>query len=219
MPLVPKFDEKEIERYLFLQSVITGKAKDVYCAMSTSECAEYGLLKETILQTYQIAPDAYRQKFRNLTKEDGQTCVELTREKLNNFDMWLRSMKVEDLDELKQLVLFEECVTSDIRLYLDEQKVLHLHSTAVLDDDYALTHKRSGGFSHNPYPVKSHWSDHNGGKPKGKPGNDDLGHLRRLPVINLTMVKVRKISQVQARTSVLSLQKAWSFDLRLLLWG
>ncbi len=65
MLLVPKFDEREVEKYflifekvaesvewprdmycLFLQSVLTGKAKDVYSALSTVQCANYGLVKK-----------------------------------------------------------------------------------------------------------------------------------------------------------------------------
>ncbi len=61
MSLVPKFDEREVEKYflmfekiaesmewprdiycLFLQSVLTGKAKDIYCALTTAQCADYG---------------------------------------------------------------------------------------------------------------------------------------------------------------------------------
>ncbi len=71
MSLVTKFDGREVEPYflmfekvaksmewptdmycLFLQSVLTGKAKGVYCALSAAECANYGLVKERTLQVY-----------------------------------------------------------------------------------------------------------------------------------------------------------------------
>ncbi len=42
----------------------------------------------------------------------------------------------------------------------------------MLTDNYALTLKKSC-FSHNKYPVKSHWSGHNGGKPQAKLSNDE----------------------------------------------
>ncbi len=79
MSLVQKFNEREVEKYflmfekvaksmewltdiycLFLQSVLTGKAKDVYCALSTDLCANYGLVKERILQAYELVPKVYR---------------------------------------------------------------------------------------------------------------------------------------------------------------
>ncbi len=74
MSLVPNFDAKEIKKMfekmaknmdsptdmycLFFQSVLTGKAKDVYCALSTSQCTDYGLDKESILQVYELVPEA-----------------------------------------------------------------------------------------------------------------------------------------------------------------
>ncbi len=69
MSLLPRFDEREVEKYflmfekvaesmgwprdmycMFLQSVLTGKEKDVFCGLSTAQYAEYGLVKERILQ-------------------------------------------------------------------------------------------------------------------------------------------------------------------------
>ncbi len=52
-----------------------------------------------------------------------------------------------------------------LRLELDEHKVADLKLRAVLADDYALAHKKSG-FSLKPYPVQSHWSGQNGRKPQ-----------------------------------------------------
>ncbi len=47
---------------LFLQNVLTGKAKDVYRAPLTSQCADYALVKETIIQAYELVPKAYGHK-------------------------------------------------------------------------------------------------------------------------------------------------------------
>ncbi len=94
------FNEREVEKYLLmfekiaesmdwprdmcclsLQRVLTGKAKDVYCALSTAQCANYMLVKEGIPQAYELVPEAYHQKFRNLLKRGGQTHLEFARKK------------------------------------------------------------------------------------------------------------------------------------------
>ncbi len=62
----------------------------------------------------------------------------------------------------------------------------------ILADDFALTHKKSG-FIYKRYAVKSNWSGRNGGKPHGKPINKNKRHLRRLPMISLTKVKLSKV--------------------------
>ncbi len=47
---------------LFLQSVLTGKAKDVYCALSTQQCEHYEFVIETILQAHELVSEAYLQR-------------------------------------------------------------------------------------------------------------------------------------------------------------
>ncbi len=63
---------------LFLQNVLARTGKAVYSALSTSQCANYGLFKERIQKEYELVPVAYQQKFRNLVKQGGQTYVELS---------------------------------------------------------------------------------------------------------------------------------------------
>ena len=127
MSLVPKWNEREVEKYflmfkkiaesmerpkdmycLFLPSLLTGKVKYIYYALYTAQCADYGLVKERILQAYELVTEAYHKKFRNPVKQGGQTHVEFAREKENAFDRWLSSMMVDDYDKLKKFVLVEE---------------------------------------------------------------------------------------------------------------
>ncbi len=83
MSLVPRFDEKNFKTYLsifkkvaenmewpkymyclLLQSILKGKAKDLYCALSTQPCGNYKFVKKkTNLQTYELVLEAYRQRF------------------------------------------------------------------------------------------------------------------------------------------------------------
>ncbi len=44
----------------------------MYCALSTSQFANYGKFKERIIQAYGLVPKTYSQKFRNLVKQGGQ---------------------------------------------------------------------------------------------------------------------------------------------------
>ena len=43
--------------------------------------AHYDKVRKAILKAYELVPEAYRQKFRNARKQDGQTYVEFAREK------------------------------------------------------------------------------------------------------------------------------------------
>ena len=161
--LVPPFPEKEVDKYflhskehwtLLLQSVIIGKAREIYTQLTVEQSSSYDTVKELILKAYELFPEAYRQKFRNCKKENEQTHVEFARTKEQLFDRWCSSKKIgSDHEKLRQLMLVEEfksCINSDIKSFLDEKHVETLEAAARLADDYALTHKVSFINKSNP---------------------------------------------------------------------
>ena len=158
--LVPPFQEKEVDKYflhfekvaenlkwpkehwtLLLQSVIIGKAREIYTQLTVQQSSSYDTVKELILKAYELVPEAYRQKFRNCKKENEQTHVEFARTKEQLFDRWCSSKKIgSDHEKLRQLMLVEEfkrCINSDIKSFLDEKQVETLEAAARLADDYA----------------------------------------------------------------------------------
>ena len=105
-----KFQEKKIDKYfayfekvvdslnwpkeiwvLLLQSVLVGKAQEIYGSLSVEQSSNYEHVKQEILKAYELVPEAYRQKFRNNLKYDSKTHVEFAREKENLFNRWCHS--------------------------------------------------------------------------------------------------------------------------------
>ncbi|KAJ8046341.1 hypothetical protein HOLleu_04981 [Holothuria leucospilota] len=89
---VPKFQENNVEKFfnhfeklgeqlkwprdkwsILIQSNFTGKAQEVYSALSIEDSMDYDKVKKAILQAYELVPEAYRQKFRKYRKADTQT--------------------------------------------------------------------------------------------------------------------------------------------------
>ena len=192
--LVPPFQEKEVDKYflhfekvaenlkwpkehwtLLLQSVIIGKAREIYTQLTVQQSSSYDTVKELILKAYELVPEAYRQKFRNCKKENEQTHVEFARTKEQFFDRWCSSKKIgSDHEKLRQLMLVEEfkrCINSDIKSFLDEKQVETLEAAARLADDYALTHKVS--FINKSNPSRRPFFPHSGSKhsPSNPPGS------------------------------------------------
>ena len=208
--LVPPFQEKEVDKYflhfekvaenlkwprehwtLLLQSVVIGKAREIYTQLSLEQSSDYDKVKEVILKAYELVPEAYRQKFRNCRKEHEQTHVEFARTKEQLFDRWCSSKKIgSDYPKLRQLMLVEEfkrCINSDVKSFLDEKEVETLEKAARLADDYTLTHKVSFVSKANPrkpfYPtsgLKPSPSLQSGNSsqnvPKPKPPGENKGH-------------------------------------------
>ncbi|KAJ8033376.1 Protein split ends [Holothuria leucospilota] len=162
---VPKFQEDNVEKFfnhfeklgeqlkwprdkwsILIQSNFTGKAQEVYSALSIEDSMDYDKVKKAILQAYELVPEAYRQKFRKYRKADTQTYVKFAYQKERHFDRWCASKKVSTFDTLRQLMLVEEfkrCVNDDIKTHLEENKADKLSEVANLADHYALTHKFS----------------------------------------------------------------------------
>ena len=162
--LVPQFNESDIDKYflhfekvaetckwpkdiwtMLLQSVLVGKAQEIYAALTLEQSSDYAVVKEAILKAYELVPEAYRQKFRYCKGKEGQTFVEYVRVKEILFNRWCSSQNVTSLDDFKQLILLEEFKRSiplEIRSHLEEQHVSTLTQAAVMADDYTLTHPK-----------------------------------------------------------------------------
>ena len=68
-----------------LQSIISGKAAEVYAALATEQSPDYDIAKRKILKAYELVPEVYRLKFRSYKKYEYQTYVEYGREKEDLF--------------------------------------------------------------------------------------------------------------------------------------
>uniref|UniRef100_A0A669E575 SCAN box domain-containing protein n=1 Tax=Oreochromis niloticus TaxID=8128 RepID=A0A669E575_ORENI len=171
--LVPPFREAEVDSYfnaferiaaalswpkefwpLLLQCKLVGKAQEVCTSLSIEDSLDYDIMKKTVLQAYELVPEAYRQKFRKCEKTANQTFVEFAREKSRLFERWLQASKVKDFEGLKELLLLEEfkkCLPDQVVIYLNEQKVTSLAKAAVMADEFTLTHKTifSAAVAHN----------------------------------------------------------------------
>ncbi|XP_069175198.1 cyclin-dependent kinase 11B-like [Procambarus clarkii] len=93
-----------------------------------------------------LVPEAYRQKFRNLKKTSEHTFTEFATIKERLFQEWCASRKVRSKEELEQLVLledFKECLSGDLKTYLEEQQVETLRAAATMAEEYILTHRSS----------------------------------------------------------------------------
>ncbi|XP_059802435.1 uncharacterized protein LOC132379012 [Hypanus sabinus] len=173
--LVPPFEETDVDSYFLLfekvavnqkwskeqwvallQSVLKGKSQRAYVAMSLEEggVENYDEVKEAILRTYELVPEAYRQKFRNLRKGWNQTYTELAHEKGVLLDHWCTAERVdEDYGHLRELLLIEEfksCVPEEIRMYLNEKPDKSMSEFARFADEYVLTHKTKTSSNKGP---------------------------------------------------------------------
>ncbi|KAK3878765.1 hypothetical protein Pcinc_016576 [Petrolisthes cinctipes] len=163
--LVPKFDEDHVaeffqrfekiaegsgwpkERWSTLaQSVFCGKALRAFDALSFQESLDYETLKSAVLRTYELRPEAYRQKYRNSKKRPNETWTEFMKYQSDLFLAWIRSEKLEynycRLEELVKLEQFLSQMEPDLQMFISDKRVKTAEEAAVYADDYVLVRKQ-----------------------------------------------------------------------------
>ena len=110
---VPLFQDTEVDKYflhfenivsslewpkevwtLLLQSLLLGKAREVYSALLVDQSLDYDVVKTAILKAFELVPEAYQQQFCGCRKEESQTYVEFAQTKKNLFDRWCTATEV-----------------------------------------------------------------------------------------------------------------------------
>lgn len=137
---VPVFDELDAEEYflqfenvatslswpkgywpIIAQTSFKGKGLSTYLSLMTDQQKDYSIVKESILQAYQLTPEFYQSKFRNSARTPNQTFIEYAHllRKLHN--RWIASRGVTTFDQLRELMVLEQYLNTlpyDIRVYL-----------------------------------------------------------------------------------------------------
>ena len=160
MHMVPKFNEAEPDSFFqhfektatqckwpkeqwsaLVQSALVNKGQKVYAALSLQDSLVYDKVKEHVLKAYELVPEAYRKRFRELKNRGEESFLEFARNKRILFEKWCASQSANSLDDLRELILMEDfksCVSPSICVYLSEQRTKTLNDAATLADDYLL---------------------------------------------------------------------------------
>lgn len=112
--------------------------------MSHEQQTNYELVKEAVLKAYQITPEFYRSKFRNMFKEQNQNFVEYSHSLLKPRGQLLKSSGVTTYDQLCELLdlgQFLRGIPAETRTYLCERKFITLERAAALSENYHLIHQ------------------------------------------------------------------------------
>ena len=132
---------------MLLQTVLIGKAQRVYATLSPEGCPESEAVKMAVLKSFELVPEAYRQKFWDMRKENGQSYIEFLSDKEWLLDKWCPAKDVrEDIEKLRQVILIEEfvnCMSEELRVHLRYKKITTGYELAAVADEYVITHKRS----------------------------------------------------------------------------
>ena len=104
----------------------------------------YDDVKKTILSSYSISTEGYRQAFRSFNKLQYQTYHEFASEKLRGLKKWLKSASVDTFDGLINIIALEEFtrkIPYSIKVHLIDKGENDLIKAAQLADVFSLVHR------------------------------------------------------------------------------
>ena len=145
---------------LLIQTALKGKGRSTYLSLSVSQRSDYTVVKEAILNCYELTAQAYRLKFRNSMKEPSQTFIEYAHVVRKLRDRWISASKVSTFDEVLELIALEHYlrrVGPEVRIYLCEKEVIELDRAAILAENYSLIHlPKKFQYAAKPVPSVPH---------------------------------------------------------------
>ena len=177
-PKLPRFDESKdnidvylmrFERYakargwpatewaVYLSTLLSGKADEVYYALSEEQAGEYHELKKAILIRYELHEAGFRKKFKTAKPDVGESGAQFAHRLISYFQRWSELAGAENnVDSIKDLILRDQFLYSipmEVAMFLRERQPKNMKSVITLTDQYLKAH--SGRWSRDIQKDKS----------------------------------------------------------------
>ena len=127
-----------------LQCVLSGRAQRAFSALILEDSCKYETVKASVLKVYELIPEAYRQRFRNMRKRTDQSNVEFARDLRLQCQRWCVTANVKSYDTFMDLIVLEQfksTLPEHVATYVVEKQAKDEAEAAVLVDEYELTHR------------------------------------------------------------------------------
>ena len=122
---------------------LTGRAQKAFAAMEAERSGDYDALKDAILTRYDINEEAYRQRFRAVSKKGEETHRELATRVMELAQKWTRECTTKQ--EVLEVVATEQLLNTlseEIRVWVRERKPKTAAEAGQLAEDYVQARKR-----------------------------------------------------------------------------
>ena len=123
---------------------LSGRAQQVYAAMSARDTLEYAEVKKSILRRYDINEETYRQRFRTEQRKEGEPYIELATRMADLFHK--RTTDCDTVEAISEKLLIKQLLDTmptELRIWLSEKKPATMREAGKLSDDYVLARQRN----------------------------------------------------------------------------
>ncbi|XP_078486364.1 LOW QUALITY PROTEIN: uncharacterized protein LOC144744881 [Ciona intestinalis] len=129
-----------------LSALLTGRALDVYSRMSDTAAVDYDLLKQALLNRYDLTEEGYRSRFRETKPEVDESSEQFIVRLTNYLHKWVEMSGCTSWDEVSTLLVKEQFVRlcpKELSFHLKEQIPKTLKDLAVIADQFLTAHGRN----------------------------------------------------------------------------
>ena len=146
---VASYEGWDIASYpMYLNTLLTGKAREVYCRLPLALANDYRYLKKALLAKYQLTVDDYRRTFFSVRQYNEDSCTNLWGDLEFNLDQWLELSNVDKTFEgLRELLLREQFLYScktDMAIFVKERAPMDQKSMLDMAINYERAHTYVG---------------------------------------------------------------------------
>ncbi len=145
---------------------LTGKAREAYAALTLAEAKDYDVLKNAILDRYEINAETYRTNFRKCVRKGTETVRDWVTELSHQYNNWLKFADIDSSDpsQIIDLMVMDQAMSKlpyDLKIHLRDKKPQSCRELANMADTYVANRGGSEFWRKNEI-SKTQWrSDRN----------------------------------------------------------
>jgi len=129
---------------VYMSALLKGKALEVYSRLPVKDAQDYEILKDALLERFNLTEEGFKQKFKSATAEVGEAPTQFIARLENYLMIWIDLANVEkDFDGLMSLIVREQYLEScpvQLAIFLRERKPKDLSELASLAEQYLDAH-------------------------------------------------------------------------------
>ncbi|XP_072246328.1 uncharacterized protein nfic isoform X1 [Leuresthes tenuis] len=147
--------------------LLTGKARGAYVNMDVDESLDYNEVKKAILGKYDFNPETYRQRFRSLYVQPGESPKELYVRLKELYGKWIQP-KGKTVQEIGEMIILEQylrLLSPELQVWIKEHNPKNAAEAASFADMFVAARRKGQSWSntvikdkgtHRPPPPQYH---------------------------------------------------------------
>ncbi|XP_069612073.1 uncharacterized protein [Ranitomeya imitator] len=123
----------------YLTPGLRGKALEAFAALSQEQDGDYEAIKQALVAKYQLTPEVYRRKFRNLQRGHHDSYSDVAHGLVTHFEQWTKGLSVPTFAQLRDLMIKDQFLhlsPAEVRQFVMDREPKDVTKAAQIADAY-----------------------------------------------------------------------------------